>query len=100
MKSNTDTLERPQYVYRIPRECGREYIGKTSRPLKIRIREYKYNLRRGHFNKSKLAPHAFVGVHKIDRTNATILQFEPNCILGSTKRQHICYVLTTLSISA
>jgi len=43
MKSNIDTLERPQYVYRIPCECGREYIGKTSRPLKIRIREYKYS---------------------------------------------------------
>jgi len=41
MKSNTDTLERPHYVYRIPREFGREYTGKTSRPLKIRIIKYK-----------------------------------------------------------
>ena len=42
MISSTDTLERPQYVYRIPHECGREYIGKTSRQLKIRISEFKY----------------------------------------------------------
>jgi hypothetical protein len=55
MKSNIDKLERPQYVYRIPRECGREYIGKTSRLLKIRIRKYKNHPRRGHFDKSKLA---------------------------------------------
>ena len=97
MKSNIDRLERPQQLYRIPRECGREYIGKTSRPLKIRITEYKYNLRREHFDKSKLASHASVGGHNIDRTNKTTLQFEPNCILGSTKRQRICYVyvLTT-----
>ena len=88
------------YLYRIPRECGREYIGKTSRSLEIRIREYKYNLRPGLFDKSKLASHAFEGGNKVDKTNKAISQFEPNCILRSTKRQHICYVLTTLSISA
>jgi len=68
MKSNIDRIERPQQLYRIPRECGGEYIGKSSRSLKIRVRDYEYNLRQGLFDKSKLASHAFVGGHKIDRT--------------------------------
>jgi hypothetical protein len=47
-----------QCIYRIPCQCGREYIGETGRPLNIRIREHKYNLREGSIDKSILASHA------------------------------------------
>jgi hypothetical protein len=39
---------------------GREYIGETGRILGVRITEHTYNLRQGHFDKSKLASHVFV----------------------------------------
>jgi predicted GIY-YIG superfamily endonuclease len=29
-----------KYVYSIPCECGRCYIGETSRPLEVRIKEH------------------------------------------------------------
>jgi hypothetical protein len=33
-KPNNDTLDKAQCTYRIPCECGREYIGETGRPFK------------------------------------------------------------------
>jgi len=80
MKPNIDTLDRSQRIYRIPCECGREYIGDTSRPLNIMIREHKCNLGEGHIDKSKLAPHGVVKGHKIDWPNITMLQCEANSI--------------------
>ncbi|GFG33694.1 hypothetical protein Cfor_02438 [Coptotermes formosanus] len=79
-KPNIDTLDRSQCIYRIACECGTEYIGKTGRPLNTRIRQHKYNLREGHFDKSKLASHAFEEGHKIDWINTIILQSQPNTI--------------------
>jgi hypothetical protein len=37
-KPNFDTLDKSLCVYRIPCECGKEYIGETGRPLNIRTR--------------------------------------------------------------
>jgi hypothetical protein len=42
-----DTQRTKQCVYSIPRDCGRCYIGETSRPLEVRIKEHKYNLTQG-----------------------------------------------------
>jgi len=53
--------------------CGREYIGETGRTLGVRIREHKYNLRQWHFDKSKLASHAFEEGQKFDWTRVCIL---------------------------
>jgi hypothetical protein len=39
---------------------GRDYVGETGRTLGFRIREHKYSLRQGHFDKFKLASRAFV----------------------------------------
>jgi hypothetical protein len=80
MKPNTDTLDRSQCIYRIPCECGGEYIGDTSRPLNVMIREHKCNLGEGHFDKSKLASHAVEKGHTINWTNTTMLHFEANSI--------------------
>jgi predicted GIY-YIG superfamily endonuclease len=65
-------------VYNIPCECGRCYIGETSRPLEVRIKEHKYNLTQGLLEKSKLAQHAYEEGHKICWKEAKVVQIEPN----------------------
>jgi hypothetical protein len=54
-----DAQQTKQCVYSIPRDCGRCYIGETSRPLEAFIKEHKYNLTQGLLEKSKLAQHAY-----------------------------------------
>jgi hypothetical protein len=39
-----DAQQMKQRVYNIPCDCGRCYIGKTSRPLEVCIKEHKHNL--------------------------------------------------------
>jgi predicted GIY-YIG superfamily endonuclease len=65
-------------VYNIPCDGGRCYIGETSRPLEVRIKEHKYNLTQGLLEKSKLAQHACEEEHKICWKEAKVLQIEPN----------------------
>jgi hypothetical protein len=59
-------------------ESGRCYIGETSRPLEVRIKEHKYNLTQGLLEKSKLAQHAYDEGHKICWNEARVLQIETN----------------------
>jgi hypothetical protein len=73
-----DTQQTKQCVYNILCDCGRWYIGETSRPLEVRIKEHKYNLTEVFFEKSKLAPHAYGESHKICWNEAKVLQIEPN----------------------
>jgi hypothetical protein len=61
----TDAQQTKQCAYSISCECGRCYIGETSRPLEVRIKEHKYNLTQGLLEKSKLAQHAYGEGHKI-----------------------------------
>jgi predicted GIY-YIG superfamily endonuclease len=65
-------------VYSIPCDCGRCYIGETSRPLEVRIKEHKYNLTQGLLEKSKLAQHAYEEGHRIRWKEAKVLQIESN----------------------
>jgi hypothetical protein len=51
------------------------YGGKTSRPLEVGIKEHKYNVTKGVFEKSKLAQHAYEEGHKICWKEAKVLQF-------------------------
>jgi predicted GIY-YIG superfamily endonuclease len=67
-----------QCVYSIPCECGRRYIGETGRPLSVRLREHRHNLKEGHLETSKLAQHAFEEGHKVDWDEARILEIESN----------------------
>jgi hypothetical protein len=54
-----------QCVYRSPCECGRSYTGETGRPLAVRAREPRHNLRQGLLEKSKLAQHAYEERHRV-----------------------------------
>jgi hypothetical protein len=44
------------------------------RLLGVKLKKHKYNLKEGHFEKSKLALHAFEEGHKIDWAQNPILQ--------------------------
>jgi predicted GIY-YIG superfamily endonuclease len=50
-----DVQQTKQCVYSIPCDCSTCYIGETSRPLEVRIKDHKYNLTEGLLEKSKLA---------------------------------------------
>jgi hypothetical protein len=65
-------------MYNIPCDCGRCYIGETSRLLEVHIKEHKYNLTQGLLEKSKLAQHAYKEGHKICWNEVNALQTEPN----------------------
>jgi hypothetical protein len=41
-----------------PCVCGRSYIGETGRPLAVRLKERKYNLKEGLCDKAQFAAHA------------------------------------------
>jgi predicted GIY-YIG superfamily endonuclease len=58
-RSKTDPQQTAECVYGIPCECGRSYIGETGRPLAMRLREHRHNLKEGLLEMSKLAQHAY-----------------------------------------
>jgi hypothetical protein len=62
----------------MPCDCGRCYVGETSRPLEERIKEHKYNLMQGLLEESKLTKHACEEGNEICWKEAKILQIEPN----------------------
>jgi hypothetical protein len=72
-----DAQQTNQCVYSIPCDCGRCYIGETSRPLEVRIKEHKYNLTQGLLEKSKLAQHAYEESHKICWNEAKVYRLSP-----------------------
>jgi predicted GIY-YIG superfamily endonuclease len=67
-----------QCIYSIPCECGRSYIGETSRPLAVRLREHRHNLQQGLLEKSKLAQHAYKEGHRVGWNDARVLEIESN----------------------
>jgi predicted GIY-YIG superfamily endonuclease len=73
-----DAQQTKQCVYSIPCDCDTCYIGETSRPLDVRIKEHKCNLTQGFLEKSKLAQHAYDKGHKICWNKARVLQIEPS----------------------
>jgi hypothetical protein len=81
-KQNTDT-DLQRRCFNIPRDCGRCYIGETSRPLEVRINEHKYNLTQGLLEKSKSVLHAYQEYYK-NFGKKRFLQTEPN----TTCRKH------------
>jgi hypothetical protein len=80
-----DPQQTARYVYSIPCECGRSYIGETGRPLAMRLRAHKHNLREGLLEKSKLAQHAYEEGHRVGWDEARVLDIESNSRYGKYK---------------
>jgi hypothetical protein len=64
-----DPLQTAQCIYSIICEFGRSYIGETSRPLAVRLREHRHNLQQGLLEKSKLAQPAYEEGHRVRRND-------------------------------
>jgi hypothetical protein len=73
-----DPQQTAQFIYSIPRECGRSYIGETGRPLALRLREHRHNLQHGLLEESKLAQNAYEEGHRVGWDEARILEIESN----------------------
>jgi hypothetical protein len=54
------------------------YIGGTGRPLAVRIREHRHNLKQGLLEKSKFAQHADEEGHRVGWNQASVLEIEGN----------------------
>ena len=63
-------------IYSIPCECGKQYIGETSRPLNVRKNEHQNYLRKNEIEKSQICVHAFETGHTINWNNTKILTKE------------------------
>jgi hypothetical protein len=73
-----DPQQTAQYIYSIPCECGRSYIGETGRSLAVRLHECRHNLKEGLLEKSKFAHHAYEEGHRVGWDDGRILEIESN----------------------
>jgi hypothetical protein len=71
-----DPQRMAQCIYSILCACGRSYIGETSRPLVVRFREHRHNLKEGLLEESELAQHACEGGHSVGWDEVRILEIE------------------------
>ena len=63
-------------VYEVPcQDCGRSYIGETSRSLQERLKEHKYAVRTANMNNG-IAAHAWIHQHQVDWNSAKVKTFE------------------------
>jgi hypothetical protein len=74
-----------QYVYNIPCDCGRCYIGKISGSLEVQNKDHKNTMNQGLLRKYKLAQHAYEGHHKIFWKEGKVLQIEPTPYTRNTR---------------
>ncbi|KAJ8915502.1 hypothetical protein NQ315_012383 [Exocentrus adspersus] len=75
-------------IYQIPCQCGKHYIGETSRPLDVRIKEHKNYVRNYQVDRSNLAQHVWDNYHQINWKEASIIQKEQN--FGKRKIKRKC----------
>jgi hypothetical protein len=93
-----DAQQTKQCVYSIPCDCGRCYIGETSRPLEVCIKEHKYDLTQCLLGKSNLAQYAYEEGHKICCKEEKVLQIELNTAYSKYKeRAHISLIAHPIS---
>jgi hypothetical protein len=71
---NRHQQQTAHYVYSIPCECGRSYTDETGRPLAVRLREHRHNLKEGLPEKPKLAQYAYEEGHRVCWDEAGILE--------------------------
>jgi hypothetical protein len=76
----------------------KRYIGETSRPLGVRIKEHKHNVKQGLPEKSKLAQHEYEESQCIKWDEAKAIQKEPNTIYRKYKESaHMAYLENMIS---
>ena len=63
-------------MYEVPcQDCGRTYIGETSRSLQERLKVHKYAVKIANMNNS-IAAHAWNHQHQVDWDSAKVKMFE------------------------
>ena len=78
VKPKTDPTDTTGVVYRIPcMDCDRSYIGETCRTLNVRLKEHQRCCRNFESQKSAVAQHAIEEDHRIDWSNSTVIDKEP-----------------------
>lgn len=60
-------------VYSIPCACAQEYIGETSRPLEVRVKEHRQKTEKRDVGYSKLVDHAVENKHQIQWDEAKVI---------------------------
>jgi hypothetical protein len=60
-------------MYRIPCECGREYVGQTGRSIEARCKEHIRHIRLKQPDKSIVAEHNFNTGHRTDFSSTSVL---------------------------
>jgi hypothetical protein len=82
----TEDKEMKQGVYNIPCECGRCYIGKTSRPFDVYIKENNYNLSQGLPEISESVQYAYED-HKTHWKEAKVLKLNRRAHIRNVRTQ-------------
>ena len=72
------TQESKNWIYNIPCECRKRYIGETCRPVQTRINEHKRNTTNGEIDKSKIVEHSWEKKHRFQWDKASIISKEEN----------------------
>jgi hypothetical protein len=67
-----------------------DVIGETGKPLKVHVKEHRYDLKQGLLEKSKSAQHAYQEGNQICEKEATVLQAETNSVYRSKRNQLTC----------
>jgi hypothetical protein len=97
-RPDRDPQQTAQFVYNIPCECDRSYIGETGRPLAARLREHSHNLKKGLPEKSKLAQHACKDGHRVGWDEARIWEIESSRRCRKYKESaHMTYLTNAIS---
>jgi hypothetical protein len=79
-------------------ECGRSYIDETGRPLAVRLREHRHNLKEGLLEKSKVVQPAYEVGHRASWDNDKSLEIESNSRYRRYKEStHMACLINPLS---
>ena len=85
VKNPVPPEDRTGVVYKVRCICGDVYIGETSQPMSMRIKEHKAACRLANFERSAVTEHAWQDGHNIEWDNVEILDTTTGSISRRTK---------------